>query len=170
MPDVSLGVGEPDFATPPQVVEEGVRSLRGGRTHYTSNYGTLELRRALASHLDRLYGLQYNPDSEIVVTVARIEAVAAAMAAIVDPGDEVMPRAIVRRVPAGHPVQRWRTRFRLDQCQTPLSSIRAESRLRSRHVHKVLFLATRATRRAPSYPRRSFGQSRISLSATTCWS
>jgi aminotransferase len=91
MPDViSLGVGEPDFATPPQVVEEGVRSLRSGRTHYTSNYGTLELRRALASHLERLYGLAYNPDHEICVTVGASEAVAAAMSAITDPGDEVL--------------------------------------------------------------------------------
>src|ERR671912_2971573 len=55
MPDViSLGVGEPDFNTPPQVVEEGVRSLRSGRTHYTSNYGTLELRRAPSTHPGRL--------------------------------------------------------------------------------------------------------------------
>ncbi|MEX2547550.1 MAG: aminotransferase class I/II-fold pyridoxal phosphate-dependent enzyme [Chloroflexota bacterium] len=91
MPDViSLGVGEPDFATPPQVVEEGVRSLRSGRTHYTSNYGTLELRRALSTHLERLYGVGYNPETEIVVTVGASEAVAAAMAAIVDPGDEVV--------------------------------------------------------------------------------
>jgi len=91
MPDViSLGVGEPDFATPPQVVEEGVRSLRSGRTHYTSNYGTLELRRALATHLERLYGVGYNPENEIVITVGASEAVAAAMAAIVDPGDEVV--------------------------------------------------------------------------------
>ena len=91
MPDViSLGVGEPDFNTPPQVVEEGVRSLRSGRTHYTSNYGTLELRRVLATHLDRLYGVQYNPENEIVITVGASEAVAAAMAAIVDPGDEVV--------------------------------------------------------------------------------
>src|SRR5688572_6578212 len=91
MPDViSLGVGEPDFATPPQIVEEGVRSLRSGRTHYTSNYGTLELRRALAAHLERLYDVSYSPDNEIVVTVGASEAVAAAMAAIVDPGDEVV--------------------------------------------------------------------------------
>ena len=91
MPDViSLGVGEPDFATPPQVVEEGVRSLRSGRTHYTSNYGTLELRRALASHLQRLYGLDYSPDNEICITVGASEAVAAAMSAITDPGDEVL--------------------------------------------------------------------------------
>src|SRR3954454_12692495 len=69
MPDViSLGVGEPDFTTPPQVVEEGVRSLRSGRTHYTSNYGTIELRRALSAPLERLYGLSYNPDTEICIT------------------------------------------------------------------------------------------------------
>ena len=91
MPDViSLGVGEPDFATPPQVVEEGVRSLRSGRTHYTSNYGTLELRRGLSTHLAKLYGVEYNPENEIVITVGASEAVAAAMAAIVDPGDEVV--------------------------------------------------------------------------------
>lgn len=91
MPDViSLGVGEPDFATPPQVVEEGVRSLRSGRTHYTSNYGTLELRRALATHLNRLYGLEYDPLAEICITVGASEAVAVAMSAIVDPGDEVI--------------------------------------------------------------------------------
>ena len=91
MPDViSLGVGEPDFATPPQVVEEGVRSLRSGRTHYTSNYGTLELRRALATHLNRLYGLDYDPLAEMCITVGASEAVAVAMSAIVDPGDEVI--------------------------------------------------------------------------------
>jgi aminotransferase len=91
MPDViSLGVGEPDFNTPPQVVEEGVRSLRSGRTHYTSNYGTLELRRALSSHLDRMYGISYHPEKEIVITVGASEAVAATMAAIIDPGDEVV--------------------------------------------------------------------------------
>lgn len=91
MPDViSLGVGEPDFATPPQVVEEGVRSLRSGRTHYTSNFGTIELRRGLSSHLERLYGISYNPESEICITVGASEAVAVAMAAIVDPGDEVL--------------------------------------------------------------------------------
>ena len=91
MPEViSLGVGEPDFTTPPQVVEEGVRSLRSGRTHYTSNFGTIELRRALATHLERLYGLSYNPDTEICITVGASEAVAAAMCAITDPGDEVL--------------------------------------------------------------------------------
>jgi aminotransferase len=91
MPDViSLGVGEPDFDTPPGIVEAGVTSLRAGRTHYTSNYGTLELRRALAAHLERRYGVAYDPAGEICVTVGASEAVAVAMAAIVDPGDEVI--------------------------------------------------------------------------------
>ncbi len=91
MPDViSLGVGEPDFTTPAQVIEEGVRSLRAGRTHYTSNYGTIELRRALSAHLERLYGVAYDPDNEICITVGASEAVAVTMAALVDPGDEVV--------------------------------------------------------------------------------
>jgi aminotransferase len=91
MPDViSLGVGEPDFTTPPQIVEEGVRSLRSGRTHYTSNFGTLELRRALATHLQHRYGVEYDPAGEIVVTVGASEAVAATLAALVEPGDEVL--------------------------------------------------------------------------------
>ena len=91
MPDViSLGIGEPDFTTPPQVIEEGVRSLRSGRTHYTSNFGTIELRRALARNLDRLYGVSYDPEGEILVTVGASEALAIAFAAILDPGDEVI--------------------------------------------------------------------------------
>ena len=91
MPDViSLGVGEPDFTTPPQIIEEGVRSLRSGRTHYTSNYGTLDLRRALASHLEGRYGVSYDPEGEILITVGASEAVAVAMSALIDPGDEVI--------------------------------------------------------------------------------
>ena len=91
MPDViSLGVGEPDFTTPPQVIEEGVRSLRSGRTHYTSNYGTLELRRALARNLERLYGVPYDPEGEILITVGAWRRWRIAFAAILDPGDEVI--------------------------------------------------------------------------------
>jgi aminotransferase len=91
MPDViSLGVGEPDFDTPPQVVEAGIEALRKGRTHYSSNYGTVKLRRALETHLERLYGVTYDPMSEIVVTVGASEALAVALAAVVDPGDEVV--------------------------------------------------------------------------------
>ena len=87
---ISLGVGEPDFDTPPQIVEAGVRSLRGGRTHYTSNYGTVELRKSLATHLERRYGVSYDPATELLVTVGASEAVDLALRATCDPGDEVV--------------------------------------------------------------------------------
>jgi len=87
---ISLGVGEPDFDTPRGIVEAGVESLREGRTHYTSNYGTLELRRALAAHLERRYGVRYDPLTEILVTVGASEAVDLALRATCDPGDEVL--------------------------------------------------------------------------------
>jgi aminotransferase len=87
---ISLGVGEPDFDTPPQIVEAGVRSLRSGRTHYTSNYGTIELRRALADHLQRRYGVGYDPARELLITVGASEAVDLALRATCDPGDEVI--------------------------------------------------------------------------------
>src|ERR1044072_4248782 len=76
---ISLGVGEPDFDTPRVVVEAGVESLREGRTHYTSNYGTVELRRALARHLERLYGVAYDPTREILITAGASEAGALAL-------------------------------------------------------------------------------------------
>ena len=87
---ISLGVGEPDFATPAQVIEVGIASLRAQRTHYTSNYGTIELRRAISDHLDRRYGVRYDPATEILVTVGASEAVDLALRATVDPGDEVI--------------------------------------------------------------------------------
>ncbi|TME13209.1 MAG: aminotransferase class I/II-fold pyridoxal phosphate-dependent enzyme [Chloroflexi bacterium] len=87
---ISLGVGEPDFDTPRSIVEAGVESLREGRTHYTSNYGTLELRRTLAAHLERLYGVAYDPKSELLITVGASEAVDLALRATCDPGDEVI--------------------------------------------------------------------------------
>jgi aminotransferase len=87
---ISLGVGEPDFDTPRQIVEAGVESLREGRTHYTSNYGTVELRRALAAHLERRYGVAYDPARELLITVGASEAVDLALRATCDPGDEVI--------------------------------------------------------------------------------
>jgi aminotransferase len=87
---ISLGVGEPDFDTPREIVEAGVESLREGRTHYTSNFGTIELRRVLSDHLDRLYGVRYTPENEILVTVGASEAVDLALRATCDPGDEVI--------------------------------------------------------------------------------
>jgi len=87
---ISLGVGEPDFDTPRSIVEAGVESLREGRTHYTSNFGTLELRKALAAHLQRLYGMDYDPNDELLITVGASEAVDLALRATCDPGDEVI--------------------------------------------------------------------------------
>jgi len=87
---ISLGVGEPDFDTPPRIVDAGIRSLRAGRTHYTSNYGTIELRRALAAHLERRYGVAYDPARELLITVGASEAVDLALRATCDPGDEVI--------------------------------------------------------------------------------
>jgi DNA-binding transcriptional MocR family regulator len=87
---ISLGVGEPDFDTPPQVIEAGRHSLASGRTHYASNYGTIELRRALAHHLERLYGVRYDPTEEILITIGASEALDVAVRATIDPGDEVV--------------------------------------------------------------------------------
>jgi aminotransferase len=87
---ISLGVGEPDFDTPRHIIEAGVEALREGRTHYTSNYGTVELRRALAAHLERRYGVAYDPARELLITVGASEAVDLALRATCDPGDEVI--------------------------------------------------------------------------------
>ena len=87
---ISLGVGEPDFDTPERIVAAGVRSLHAGRTHYTSNYGTIELRRALAAHLEQRYDVAYDPATELLITVGASEAVDLALRATCDPGDEVI--------------------------------------------------------------------------------
>jgi aminotransferase len=87
---ISLGVGEPDFDTPQQVIDAGLHSLASKRTHYTSNYGTIELRRALAHHLERLYGVRYDPTEEILITIGASEALDVAVRATLDPGDEVI--------------------------------------------------------------------------------
>ena len=87
---ISLGVGEPDFTTPKPILEAGVRSLRAWETHYTSNAGKLELRQAVADHLKQLYGVQYDPVTEILITVGVSEALYLAMNALLDPGDEVI--------------------------------------------------------------------------------
>ena len=63
---ISLGIGEPDFVTPRHILEAGIHSLECGQTHYTSNSGIPELRQAIASHLQRLYGVAYEPHSEVL--------------------------------------------------------------------------------------------------------
>lgn len=87
---ISLGIGEPDFVTPDPILQEGVASLNRGETQYTSNSGTIELRTALSRHLEKLYGLRYDPEDEILITVGVSEALYLAMTALLDPGDEVV--------------------------------------------------------------------------------
>ncbi len=87
---VSLGIGEPDFPTPQPIIDAGMQSLKAGETHYTSNAGILELRLALAAHLEELYGLKYDPLSEIIITVGVSEALYLTFAALLNPGDEVI--------------------------------------------------------------------------------
>ena len=87
---ISLGIGEPDFTTPKPILEAGVRSLRAGETHYTSNAGKLELRQAVSDHLMKLYGVNYDPVKEILITVGVSEALYLVMNTLLDPGDEVI--------------------------------------------------------------------------------
>lgn len=87
---ISLGVGEPDFTTPPPILQAGVDALNRGETHYTSNYGIIQLRQALSKHLEARYGVRYNPEKEIVITVGGSEALNLAAIALLNPGDEVI--------------------------------------------------------------------------------
>ena len=91
MEDVlSLGVGEPDFDTPWRASEAAIYSLERGRTHYTSNYGMLELRTAISSYLKEREGLEYDPANQVLITVGVSEGMDLAMRAILNPGDEVI--------------------------------------------------------------------------------
>ena len=87
---ISLGIGEPDFATPEPVIQAGIDALRKGETHYTSNHGLLVLRQAVASHLKNLYNVEYTPQNEIVMTVGVSEALYLVFVATLNPGDEVI--------------------------------------------------------------------------------
>src|SRR5882724_10753233 len=87
---ISLGIGEPDFDTPWHVRESTVFALERGATHYTSNLGYLELRRALARYVGKTFGEDYNPDTEILITVGVSEALDLALRALMNPGDEVL--------------------------------------------------------------------------------
>jgi aminotransferase len=86
---ISLGVGEPDFSTPWHMREEAYYHLSQGRTSYTSNWGNPELRVAIAAYLKK-YDLDYNPQSEILVTIGVSEAVDAVLRSILNPGDEII--------------------------------------------------------------------------------
>jgi aminotransferase len=87
---ISLGVGEPDFATPWHIREAAIYSLEKGYTMYTSNLGMPELRRELSRHLKKSQGLNYDPDHELLITVGVSEGLDLACRALLDPDDEVI--------------------------------------------------------------------------------
>lgn len=87
---ITLGIGEPNFVTPDHIMQAGIDSLRAGKTAYTSNSGTIELRRAISAYIERLYGIHYAPEDQVLVTVGVSEALYLALRAVLDPGDEVL--------------------------------------------------------------------------------
>jgi aminotransferase len=87
---ISLGVGEPDYATPWHISEAAVQSLEKGYTMYTSNSGIPELRQRVSQYNEEKYGVEYDPFGEILITVGVSEALDLAMRAILNPGDEVI--------------------------------------------------------------------------------
>lgn len=87
---VTLGIGEPDFVSPQPIVDAAIRSLRDGHTGYTANAGIYELRELITDQIRRLYGVDYSPDNEIIVTVGVSEALQLAMLALLNPGDEIL--------------------------------------------------------------------------------
>ena len=90
-PDViSLGVGEPDFATPWHIREAAIFALERGKTSYTSNLGLLKLREAISRYVENHFGPTYDPGGEILITVGVSEALDLALRALTNPGDEII--------------------------------------------------------------------------------
>lgn len=87
---ISLGVGEPDFDTPWRIREEGIYTLEKGKTYYTSNSGLIDLRIEISRYLERRFGLNYDAEKEIIVTVGGSEGIDLAFRAMLNPGDEVI--------------------------------------------------------------------------------
>lgn len=87
---ISLSVGEPDFATPWHIRQEGIRTLEKGRTWYSPNAGLLALREAIGGYIRRHNGVEYNPKTEILVTVGGSEAIDLTFRALINAGDEVL--------------------------------------------------------------------------------
>ena len=87
---IALTVGQPDFVTPWHIREAAIQSLEKGKTYYTSNAGTTDLREGIAEYLDRRFGLHYDAAHEICVTVGGSEAIDMGIRALLDPGDEVI--------------------------------------------------------------------------------
>lgn len=87
---ITLGIGEPSFTTPDHILQSGIQSLQTGHTGYTSNSGMIELRQAVTDYIAGLYGIDYDPNKEVLVTVGVSEALFIALKAILDPADEVL--------------------------------------------------------------------------------
>src|SRR6516162_11667957 len=87
---ISLGIGEPDFDTPWHIREAAIYALEKGKTHYTSNLGLIELRRAIGKYVEKNFSVSYVPDNEILITVGVSEALDLACRAFINPGDKVM--------------------------------------------------------------------------------
>jgi aminotransferase len=87
---ISLGIGEPDFATPWHIREAAIYSLEKGRTGYTSNLGLPRLRRTISDYVNDHFGVRYEPLSEVLVSVGVSEAIDIALRAVLNPGDEVL--------------------------------------------------------------------------------
>ena len=85
---VSFSVGEPDFDTPPHIVDAAVQALKDGQHHYTPNAGILPLRQAISRTIRRTHGLTYDPAGQVIVTVGGMEALMLTMLCILDPGDQ----------------------------------------------------------------------------------
>jgi len=124
---VSLGVGEPDFSTPWHIIESAIFNLEKGYTSYTSNKGMFELRKKISEKIHSRYKIQYNPDTEILITVGVSEAMDIVLRAILNPGDRV---AIIKPsyvsyspcviMAGGHPVEiecRKENKFKLDPAE-----------------------------------------------------
>ncbi len=121
---VGLTVGQPDFVTPWHIREAGIESLERGKTYYTSNAGTFELREEINNYMTRRFGVSYKPESEIIVTVGGSEAIDIALRSIITLGDEVIiptPSFVcyapLARMSGGVPVileTRYEDKFKID--------------------------------------------------------
>lgn len=87
---VNLGQGFPDVDGPQEIIDAAIRALQSGRNQYAPGWGVPELRVAVARHQQRFYGIELDPESEVLVTTGATEAIAAALLALVNPGDEVI--------------------------------------------------------------------------------
>ena len=87
---ISLGIGEPDFVTPWKIREASIFALERGKTSYTDNRGLLSLRKEISSYVSDFFGPEYDPQSEVLVTVGVSEAIDIALRAILNPGEKVL--------------------------------------------------------------------------------